>query len=245
MLKVNTEDNVGTGNADKQFDVVIVRKGDGTETETVTSDSPQKVVIVKKDEGGKVLTEDVTNTNGEVRRVVVGENSGATAENFHRNELFRTLVSLLLTPPQGTDAEYIYAGELSIDGTNCEVVQVNATSASVKLFLNKSSHLPVMMSFTDAKPFMFRVNPSETQTDGSKVRVTVNRQTEAQTAEFQVKFSDYRAVNGVQFPFKWTQTMDGKADETIEVSAYEINPANIADKFNQQPQKIMIRTEKP
>ena len=63
--------------------------------------------------------------------------------------------------------------------------------------------------------------------------------------EYQVKFSDYCTISGLQLPFKWTQTIDGKADETVEVSAYEINPANIADKFKQQPQKIMIRTEKP
>lgn len=52
-----------------------------------------------------------------------------------------------------------------------------------------------------------------------------------------IKFSDYRSVGGVQLPFKWTQ-----ADETFDVTNYEINPANIGEKF--QNQKVMVRTKK-
>ena len=249
MMKIETENNVGNENTqtfERKADVVVIRKADGTATETVTSDSPQKIVIVKKDEGGNVITEDVTSTNGDIRRVVVGERTNANAENFQRNDFFRTMISLLLTPPNGTDAEYLFVGEQNVDGTNCEIVQVNSGGTSVKLFLNKSTHLPVMMNYTDAKPFIFTMIQREAKSDGDKVStVTVNPANAAQTAEFQVKFSDYRTANGLQLPFKWTQTIDGKADETIEVSSYELNPANIAEKFNQQPQKtIMIRTEK-
>ena len=62
-------------------------------------------------------------------------------------------------------------------------------------------------------------------------------------AEFTVKFSDYRTVNGVQLPFKWTQTVGGELDETFDVTNYEINPANIADKFKNQ--NVMVRMKKP
>ena len=62
-------------------------------------------------------------------------------------------------------------------------------------------------------------------------------------AEFTVKFSDYRTVNGVQLPFKWTQTVGGEPDETFDVTSYEINPANIADKFKNQ--NVMVRMKKP
>ncbi len=56
--------------------------------------------------------------------------------------------------------------------------------------------------------------------------------------DIMVKFSDYRSVNGVQLPFKWTQT-----DETFNVTSYEINPVNIGEKF--QNQKVFVRTKKP
>ncbi len=238
-LKIETENNVGGANSqtfERKADVVIVRK-DG---ETVSADSPQKITIVKKDENGKVLTEDVTETNGEVRKVVVAER--AEGESFHRNEFFRTMIALLLTTPNGADAEYKFVGEQTVDGTNCEIVQINSGASSVKLFINKSSHLPVMMSYTDAKPMIFTFVPKQDETNQVQ-KVTVNK-AEIQTGEFQVKFSDYRTVNGLQLPHKWAQTVDGKADEIIEVSAYEMNPSNIAEKFKELPQKIMIRTEK-
>ncbi len=62
-------------------------------------------------------------------------------------------------------------------------------------------------------------------------------------AEFQVRFSDYRAVGSVLLPHRWTQTVGGSADETVDVTSYEINPANIAEKFQNLSPKILIRTE--
>jgi len=64
-----------------------------------------------------------------------------------------------------------------------------------------------------------------------------------ETAEFQVVFSDYRSVNGVQLPFHWVQTVASVLDETFDVTSYEINPANIAEKFLQPKQ--MMRMKKP
>ena len=45
----------------------------------------------------------------------------------------------------------------------------------------------------------------------------------------------------MQLPYKWTQTVGGEADETFDMTSYEINPANIAEKF--QGQKVRMRTK--
>ena len=63
-----------------------------------------------------------------------------------------------------------------------------------------------------------------------------------ETAEFQIKYSDFRAVGGVQLPYKWTQTVGDQPSETVDVTSYEINPANIGDKFKDQ--KIIVRQQK-
>ena len=60
-------------------------------------------------------------------------------------------------------------------------------------------------------------------------------------AEFQLKFSDFRATGGLQLPFKWTQTIAGKDDEVFDITSYEINPANIADKFKEEPTQVFVR----
>ncbi|HMS39021.1 MAG TPA: hypothetical protein PKE69_02260 [Pyrinomonadaceae bacterium] len=244
-LKIETDNKIGGGEknvvAGKQIDVVVVRKGGEVVTEDVRGESPQKVVIVKKDEGGNVVTENVVGTEI-TPRVVRGER--INAEDFHKNELFRTMLSLFLTTPNGTDAEFKFVGEQNVDGTNCEVVQINSGASGIKLFINKSTHLPVMMSYTDAKPMIFTFTTKGDNTNETEMPKMVMNRAEVQMGEFQVKFTDYRTVNGVQLPHKWTQTIDGKTDETIEVSAYEFNPANIGEKFKDLPQKIMIVTEK-
>jgi hypothetical protein len=37
--------------------------------------------------------------------------------------------------------------------------------------------------------------------------------------------------------------MGGKDDEVLDITGYDINPANIADKFQQE--KVFVRTKKP
>jgi hypothetical protein len=64
-----------------------------------------------------------------------------------------------------------------------------------------------------------------------------------ETAEFSVKFTDYRSVNGIQMPYRWTRSVAGVVDETFDITSYEVNPANIAEKF--QHEKGMMRTAKP
>ena len=96
-------------------------------------------------------------------------------------------------------------------------------------------------------PKVFKINREDTKPspDGKDVKVFV-RETEAPTlAEINVKFSDYRSVGGLQLPFTWTQTANGKTSETVSIERYEVNPANILDKFSKTPQKIMMRTKNP
>ncbi len=60
-------------------------------------------------------------------------------------------------------------------------------------------------------------------------------------AEIRIKFSDFRNVGGVQFPFTWTQTIGGKPFQTVAVTNYEINPANIAEKF--KTRRVLIKND--
>ncbi len=243
MLKIGAG-NGGGEHLEKKINVVVIRKDDGANSVIDENGSSEKVTIIKK--GDKEMSGADAAGNPKIRRQIITEDVRGDVGNFHGNELFRTMLFLLLTTPPNSDANYIYAGDATIDGVNCEIVQVNAGGTSVKLFFNKSSHLPVMASFTGAKPMVFRVNKNKADTDDQQtVTVFANQRGAAQKGEFQVKFSDYRSVSGVQMPYKWTQTIDGSADETIDVTSYETNPANIAEKFKNEPQKIMIRTKKP
>jgi hypothetical protein len=154
-------------------------------------------------------------------------------------------MALLLTAPEGLDVGYTYAGEESVDGNSCDVIAAEAAGSSFRLYLDKSSHLPRMMTFQGVKPmiFTFTNKEGEAKSTGGEPMTFTRKIDAPETAQFAVKFSDYRTVNGVQLPYRWTQTVGGKDDEVLEITGYDINPANIADKFQQE--KVFVRTKKP
>jgi hypothetical protein len=232
----------------KEINVFVLNDGNGEAPNFRQIDpngEKQNVFIMRKGEGDKVLPVD-KNIDGKVRRVITDENVNVLrgAGNFHQNELFRTALALLLTAPQGADATFVYAGDGDVDGNACDIVEARNGDSTVKLFLDKSSHLPRMMSYQGHKPMVFRIKKdmkNELETDA---KVFVNKLEKPEMAEFQIRFSDYRAVAGVLLPHRWTQTIAGNADETIDVASYEINPANIAEKFRNAQPKVFIRSEK-
>ena len=236
-------------------DEIAKAVGDGKDGEYTTADG--KKIVVRRIEGGdasggeqKIIIRNgasgepvkVEGGRGEVR-----ERHLKAHEGMRQNELARTTLALLLSAPEGTDATYTFAGEGDLDGTPCNIVNADFTGSSVKLYLSKASSLPVMISYTGEKmPMMFHVRTKAP--DGAeppKDNVMFFR-TEGgpapETAEFQIRFSDYRGVGGVQLPYKWTTSVGGQPTETFDVTTYDLNPANIADKF--QNQKVFVRKAK-
>lgn len=230
--------------------VTVVRK-DGASEEIVTEDKAP--IILRRGDGDKAVftSEDGKTISVDGKKVFIRKN-GDDGGNVlrasgihHRSELFRLTLSLLLSAPEGSDVSYRYAGEGAVDGAACEIIDAQIGGASIKLYLDKTSNLPRMMTYQGAKPFMIGINKDEAKPDANgDLKVFTREMPKMETAEFQVKFSDYRSVNGLQMPFRWTQTAGGKADETVEITSYEINPANIAEKFKdlrEVPVKTFVR----
>jgi hypothetical protein len=231
--------------ADGKRNVVIMRKGEGepliVNTDELNAEDRHKFVIRKgdgttqeaaTDDDKKILVDKIKVAHGAVRH----------------NELFRTAFALLLTAPEGTDASYTFAGEADVDGNSCNVIVAQTGGESFKLYLDKSTSLPRMMSFQAVKPLVFRLNKEDAKASGEKTDQIVVRRAAGESlekAEFQVKFSDFRSVGGLQLPFSWTQTVAGQTDQTINILNYEINPAGIAEKFSKELHKIRLRTQKP
>jgi hypothetical protein len=272
---INNDGAAGEKTIDHQMDIVIVKDGEGNaKWKTMDGEAPKpgegKKLILKKEDGTteEINTEkDVVFTAERVAKDLQAEMSagggkqmvfsrtakgeGAPGENPWQNGLARTALSLLLTAPQGTDVSYLYGGEENVDGTACHVINAQIGGAGIRLFIGRDSNLPVMMSYQDAKPmvFMFKTHdeagPAEAAGGDKQVKVFTRHAVAPEMAEFQVKFSDYRNVNGIQLPYKWTQTMGGQPDEVIDVTGYEINPANIAEKFKGNGEtKVFIRKAK-
>ena len=228
-------------------------------TEDIKPGEGQRKIIIKKADG-TVVTEDVkpgdgnaTWTTEDGKNIVVnkdvrvvragGEHDGA----MRHNEMLRTTLALLLTAPEGTDVSYTYAGETTVDGATCNIVEASSNGSSFKLFLDKTTNLPKMISYLGPKMFTVKFDKADSP-DGSDQQKDVKvfvRKTDTPEAlvERQVKFSDFRSIGGLLLPYKWTETVGGNTGETVDITNYEINPANIADKF--QNERVFIRTQKP
>lgn len=236
VFKNDNGDNL-TLSGDKK---IIVRKADGT-TEEINAEGNKKFVIKKMGEGEahfRVENSEVAEVDG---KKVILERAPLKAEftGVRQNELLRTAFALLLTAPEETEATYAYLGEGNVDGYSCDIVEVQSMGASFKLFLDKQSHLPRMLSYQGMKPVVIKVDKNEL---GGKRTLSRENFPRPETVEYQVRFSDFRSVSGVQLPHRWTQTVGGNPGENVDITSYEINPVNIAEKF--QAPKVKMRTEK-
>jgi hypothetical protein len=269
-LKIGDAEKAGGNQTiERRVDVMVVEKGEGelklkTQNPEADADGLKKVSIIKKDganeevitenispvilrkgdDGAVFISEDEKTLTVDGKKVFIrkgGDGLHEGVRHHQQTELFRTTLALLLTAPEGVDVKYVYAGEGAVDGASCDIVEARFGASSVKLYLDKSSSLPRLMTYQAMKPFAVKISKDEAKANPESVAKVFARQ-KHEMAEYQVKFSDYRSVNGLQLPFRWTQTVAGNADETIDITSYEINPANIAEKFlKQAPVKTFVR----
>ena len=227
---------------------VFVRKmGDGelsTENvdvkEIATADGKQFTIVRKAGEPGQIAL-------GEgAKRVAVARTLDGAHGKKRDNELLRTMLSLLLTAPEGMDVEYTYAGETSVEGTAANAVLASFGGSSVKLYFDTSSNLPLAMSYVGNPSMvmvkMRRADPAAAPVSDKDV-VKFERKLagpEAQVEHF-VRFADYRSVNGLLLPYRWTTAVAGKQSEVFDVSSYDLNPANISEHF--KGDHVLVRTK--
>lgn len=223
---------------------IVIKKDDGSISELPALPSGEKVIIrhPEGEEGNRTFT----TKDGKTFNIVVDHAGHGDGMMMRHNDIVRFALGLLLTAPQGVDVEYTSAGEANVGGTPCNVINASVGDSVYKLFLDAASNLPVAMNYTGINmPRIMRLDPSTAPApapaDGSKDVLVFRKAGAPETAEFQVTFSDYRSVNGVQLPFRWVQTIGGAADEIFEATSYEINPANIAEKFQQRKGVMLMK----
>lgn len=199
--------------------ITMVRKGDGPEW---TADGGKSVVLDRA----------VVDDNGHPRD----------------NELLRTTLSLLLTAPEGIDVAYTFGGETNVDGIAANVVNAAFDGATVKLFFDRTTNLPLGMSYAGhAGPMVIKMKRIEGQpvvADEKKdvVFTRTIRDTDPDVATF-VRFTDYRTTNGVQLPYQWTTSVAGKQAEVFEVATYDLNPADISERFKFEDVRVRVKAE--
>jgi len=253
MMRHPADGEVAGESGGKKIVITKIEGGNGEGTNIITegkdgelATADGKRVFVRKTDGAEIEQVIVGPEKG--KRVILEQRGDAGEHAAHRqNELLRTTLSLLLTAPEGMDVSYTFVGESDLDGISCNIVNAEFAGSNVKLYISKASSLPVMVSYLGhAMPnvMFFRTQaPIAGAPESPKEKMTFTRKIDTpETSEVQVRFSDYRNVNGVQLPYKWTTSVAGQTSEVFDVTNYDLNPANIAEKF--QNQKVLVRMKK-
>ena len=190
-----------------ELTLVSVLNGDRAWKDSRSSSSNAQVTVIGPD-GGK------------------GEQSVPPKEV--RADFARNLLGLLLSPPASFPIRFNYAGVAEAPDGKADVIDARGPDGfEARLFLDKNTHRPLMLSYRGMVP---RLSTMRTQSGRESVdKIVKDAQVggNRQQAEIQIRYSDYRVVNGVMLPHRITKTADGKTNEEWEITRFKINPTEL------------------
>ena len=158
-------------------------------------------------------------------------------------EFSHYLLAMILTPPPSLALEYKYAGESDVEETPAEVVDVSGpNNLALRIFFDKQSHLPLLLSYRGPKPRVFTMTRqagggTRSPEDIKKAREEAEKKMHAEApavpeeADFYIRLTDHRKVGGITLPHKFTFLTGEEVSEEFEVSKYQLNPQFKADRF--------------
>jgi len=167
----------------------------------------------------------------------------AMQRRIYQAEFARYVLAMTLAPPASLAVEYKYAGDSDVDGEPADVLDVSGPDQfSVRLFFDKKSHLPLLLSYRGPKPRMITMTrppgsgPRKPE-DLQKAREEAEKKMQAEgpgtpeEVDFYIRLSDHKKVDGLMLPFKLTFLTESEVSEEFEISKYQLNPQFKADKF--------------
>jgi hypothetical protein len=161
-----------------------------------------------------------------------------------RAEHARYVLALLLNAPSGYGLEFNYAGEAVAEDGRADVIDATGpANFAARLFLDKETHLPLMLTYRAPKPRMMTMLMRGPDDKKKQEEITKEAREKAaqelatakpEEVEMQLRFADYRKVGGLLLPHRITQGSEGEVNEEWEIKTYELNPQFKADKFQKK-----------
>jgi hypothetical protein len=155
-----------------------------------------------------------------------------------QTEYLRQVLVLFLATPDAPVLEFKAGGKAEAEEGKADIVDVKgAGDFAARLFLDEKTHLPMMLSYQGRipqprgmmpPPFAAdkKMGPPSPPPDFNPAEMPAPA-----TAEVQLMLGDYRAVNGLQLPFHFSQSSEGKVFEEWTIVKYKINPQLNPDRF--------------
>ena len=148
------------------------------------------------------------------------------AERRLRSELQRYLVAWLMR----TDAPMTYVGEAEAEDGKADVVEVQPEGLTpMRVFFDERTHLPLMLTYEAPEMRMMFRQRGGPPPDPEEIRRRMAEPPKMVTHE--LRFSDYKEVDGILLPHQMTQSVGGKPFEEWTVSEFKVNPNLKSDAF--------------
>ncbi|MBX3289473.1 MAG: hypothetical protein KF855_09015 [Acidobacteria bacterium] len=213
---------------DEAGNVIKIAPADGSPVQT------RNVIVVKKDGSDATYTVSEDGTMNVDGKTVKVSPVAVAARPNKGNELARLALMLLLTPPNGMDAAYTFAGEGNIGGIDVNTIDAELGGSSFRLHLDRYTNLPVAINYSEAAVMTIiarKVDGREIDIENVDVKgkaVFTGVPDTAKGTDRQVRLSDFRSVNGVLLPHEWTTYSNDAVVDAFTVSSYEVNPPETA-----------------
>jgi hypothetical protein len=170
------------------------------------------------------------------------EQMEAAQRRLYQAEFARYLLAMILTPPASLQVEFKYAGESDVEDLPAEVIDVTGPDRfSVRLFFDKKTYLPLLLSYRGPKPRVLtvtrqggeRASAEELKKTREEAEKKLREEAPAapEEVDFFIRLTDHKKVDGVTLPHKLTFLTESEVSEEFEISKYQVNPQFKADKF--------------
>lgn len=145
------------------------------------------------------------------------------------------LARLMLAWLLAADGPAIWIGAAESPDGRADVVEITpANVPAIRLFLDESSHVPLMMTWQAPAVRLFTAGRGGRGPDGDAGGPPPDRPPQAQSAQqatFRMTLGEYKTVGGIRLPHLITRGMNGQTIEEWTIDSYRINPSLREDVF--------------
>jgi hypothetical protein len=146
----------------------------------------------------------------------------------------RLALALLMRADAVNPLELTYAGEAEAEDGKADVLEAKFQNASFRVFVDKASHLPLMMSWREPAPRFQTIQRQPGAPPPSQEARERAEKAPPKLADIELFLSDYKKVDGVMLPHTFRRAMDGTVVEEWTIAKYKVNPAFAADTFRKR-----------
>ena len=152
-----------------------------------------------------------------------------------RVELSRLMLGWFGMAHPGLNATYTYGGEAESPDGKAHIIDIKAEGGfAAKLFVDQATNLPLMVSYTGLEPITLNRGAARGATPAPTPEEMQKLMANRKTIEHRIFFTDWKEVDGIQFPHMLQRATAGTTTEEWTIAKIKVNPKIDAKKFAAQ-----------